>query len=270
MKVAIQGEHGSFHDAAAHEFFDEPVLELVPCASFREVFTTLHNSGAEAGLVAVENSLYGSIHEVYDQLVTSKASVVGEVTLAIRQQLICHEGVQLDDIQEVYSHPAALSQCSNWLDEHLPKAERIEYYDTAGAVAHIKRHTLKNAAAIAPEAAAAAHAMTILASNIEDDAGNFTRFLVLKRTPEAVPHADKASLILMTSHRPGALYAALGTFARYDCNLTKLESRPIRGRPFQYQFIVDVLASRDQLLNATVELEQQGCNVNLLGHYAAH
>lgn len=270
MKVAIQGEPGSFHDAAAHEFFDGSAIELITCQTFHQVFDAVETDVAEAGLVAVENSLYGSIHDVYDELTTLKASIVGEVTLAIEQQLIAHPGVTLETITEVYSHPAALNQCRDWLEVNLPNAELTEHHDTAGAVDYIKSHRLTHAAAIASEAAAQLYGMDILRRSIQDEEDNFTRFLVITRRPQAMLQANKASLILVSSHKPGALYEALGVFARYKCNLTKLESRSIRGKPFEYQFIIDVFTDQQTLISTVTELEQQGCAVTLLGHYPAH
>lgn len=269
MKVAIQGEPGSFHDEAAHRFFSDINVELVSCQTFQQVFDAVENDSAKAGLVAVENSLYGSIHDVYDELATLKASIIGEITLAIEQQLIAHLKTKLNDITEVYSHPAALNQCRDWLETNLPNAELIEHHDTAGAVNYIKSNRLMRAAAIASEAAAHLYDMSILRRSIQDEADNFTRFLVITHLPEAVKRANKASLILVTSHEPGALYEALGVFKRYNCNLTKLESRPIRGKPFNYQFIVDVLTDQNMLISTITELERQGCRVTMLGHYEA-
>ncbi len=271
MRVAIQGQAGSFHDVAARQFFlDTPTkeVELTCCDTFKGTFKALQAGEADVAVVAVENSLYGSIHEVYDQLVTHHVHMVGEITLAVHQQLVGWPGTELAGITEVYSHPAALDQCRNWLEEHLPHAERIEHHDTAGAVEYVKSHALTHAVAIASKTAAVLHDMPVIAENIEDEKDNFTRFAVLQlRDAEVSADANKASLILTTSHKAGALYEALGVFAQASANLTKLESRPIRGEKFRYQFVVEVEANRAQLDTILAALDDMGCSVRLLGHY---
>lgn len=267
MRIAIQGEIGSFHDAATQRFFSGKDYELLPKQTFRSVFSALDDETADLGIVAVENSLYGSIHEVFDQLVSSKVYIIGEITIAIHQQLVGFDKVKLADITEVYSHPAALDQCRDWLEQHLPNAVRTEHHDTAGAVKYIRDKGLKNSAAIASKTASDLYGMAILSENIEDESDNFTRFVVISKKPKTTNQANKTSLILVTSHAPGALYDALGVFKKYDVNLTKLESRPIRGERFKYQFIVDALASKKILINIVAELELQNCHVTILGHY---
>lgn len=268
MRVAIQGEVGSFHDIAARRFFGDEAT-IVPCATFRSVFEAIHDKSVETGLVAVENSLYGSIHETYDQLLRYNFTIIGEVELRIHQQLVAANEAKLRDITDVLSHPAAIDQCRNFLSQNLPQATIHEHADTAGAVAEIAKGDLPNFAAIASRSAAALHKMSILAENIEDEEDNITRFLAIKRHPEAISGANKASIVLTTDHSPGALYRALGVFDRNHINLTKLESRQVRGRPFEYQFIIDVLANQDELISLVHELEQLKYSVKLLGHYKA-
>ena len=270
MKVAIQGEVGSFHDIAAQLFFDSEIT-IVPCNTFRSVFEQLHDGRVTTGLVAVENSLYGSIHEVYDQLLQYNFTIVGEVQLRIHQQLIASPGVQMNEITEVISHPAAIDQCRNFLEQNLPKATIREYADTAGAVKEIAEKKITSVAAIASRSAAALHAMAILAHNVEDGPDNITRFIAISRQPKPIMNADKASIIVTTDHRPGALYRALGVFDHHHINLTKLESRQVRGRPFNYQFILDIIANQTELITLVHELDQLGYTTQLLGHYlAAH
>lgn len=269
MKIAIQGEKGSFHDAAAHQFFGEADYSLVSCDSFLEVFKQLASQQADYGVVAAENSLFGSIHETYDCLLRHSFPITGEVSLPIHQQLIAHHGVALTDIKEVISHPAALDQCREFLEKSLPNAKLIKHADTAGAVADIATKNLRHSAAIASERAASLHNMEVIASDIEDEPDNITRFIVLRLSTTTIPNSNKASLLLTTPHTPGALHEALGVFTNNDSNLTKIESRPVRGKPFQYQFIIDAMASQDQLISLTHELEQLGCQVTLLGHYRA-
>jgi prephenate dehydratase len=267
MKVAIQGEAGSFHDAAAQQFFAHTSYSILPQTTFRAVFDSLASDAADAGVVAVENSLYGSIHETYDQLIRHNFAIHGEVQPCIHQQLITLPGVMLKDITEVVSHPAALDQCREFLEKTLPHVSVREHSDTAGAVADIALAQQRHEAAIASAHAATLHDMHILAENIEDESDNITRFIVIGRTSKEIPHANKASLILTTDHQPGALYKALGVFEQNRANLTKLESRPVRGQPFRYQFIIDVLANQATLITIIHELEQLGHSVTLLGHY---
>lgn len=269
MNVAIQGVSGSFHDAAAQYFFVNQPLTLVNCETFTEVFTSISDDVAEYGVVAVENSLYGSIHETYDRIVEHHFPIVGEVVLPINQQLIGFPDVPVSDIKTVFSHPAALDQCRIFLETHIPHAKLVEFFDTAAAVEHIKKLGEPSSAAIASEIAAKRNDMVVVSPNIQDSKDNVTRFVVIAKSPVRNPEANKASLILTTSHKPGALYDALGVFKTYDCNLTKLESRPIRGQNFKYQFIVDVTTDETALISVIADLEQQDCQVTLLGHYKA-
>lgn len=268
MKIAIQGNTGSFHHLAAQRWFGDDI-EIVPCETFLEVFQALEDHIADHAICAVENSLYGSINEVYDLLLGFKYPIVGELPEHIHQQLIGFSGADLSHIERVYSHPVALSQCERFLDEFLPHAERIEHHDTAEAVGLIKQLGNPSYAAIAGHAAAQVHSMQLLREDIEDEATNFTRFLILDPMKPTVNGANKASLVLRTSHAPGALYRALGVFAGLGINLTKLHSRPIRGQVWKYQFFIDIEADKRQLDIALSELNNLGCDVTVLGHYKA-
>jgi prephenate dehydratase len=265
MRVAIQGEVGSFHDTAVRQFFGDDTT-VVPCATFRSVFEAIHDGSVETGLVAVENSLYGSIHETYDQLLRYDYVVTGELQLQIHQQLIAKPNSKISDIREVWSHPAALDQCRNYINKALTNAIVLEHSDTAGAVAEIAKLDRNDVASIASSSAARLYNMTILAENIEDEPDNITRFLAISSRPEIISDADKASIVLTTDHSPGALYLALGVFDNNKINLTKLESRQVRGRPFEYQFILDITANQAQLITLLHELDQLGYTTQLLGH----
>lgn len=264
MKVAIQGELGSFHDAAARRFFGVDV-EVLTCETFRDVFESV--SHENYGLVAIENSLYGSLHDSYNLLLENNLAVTGEVALRIHQQLIGFPGSSQKEITEIYSHSAALDQCRGYLEKNFPRVEISEFYDTAAAVGYIKTHDMRHAAVIASRVAAEQWNMAILDQDIEDETQNITRFFVLAPTLEVVESADKASLVIQTNHTPGALYEALGVFERHNANLTKLESRPVRGEAFRYQFVVDVEIDAATLRKVTKELEAQNCSIRLLGHY---
>ncbi len=267
MNIAIQGVAGSFHDAAAQSFFSRQPHELIYCSTFSGVFAALDKNQAKYGVAAVENSLYGSIHETYDRIAEHHFPIVGEVVLNIHQQLVANLGTNLSDITEVVSHPAALDQCRNFLETHLPHAELIEYHDTAAAADHVHRTGGTHLAAIASSTAAALYSLEIVAHNIEDHADNATRFVIITKEPSRTADANKATLVLVTSHQPGALYRALGVFNTYGSNLTKIESRPLRGERFNYQFLVDVIANENQLVSAINDLGTQSCRVSLLGHY---
>ena len=268
MKIAIQGALGSFHHLAAQKWFGSDAV-IVPCDTFPDVFTSLESAQADAAIVAIENSLYGSITAVYDLLVKHHYPIIGELPEHIHQQLIGYPGTKLEDITAVYSMAPALAQCHDFLTTHLPHATRIEREDTAESVSYIKSLESSSSAAIASHAAATLHGMSILQENIEDESANFTRFLVIQPNAPAVEHADKASLVLRTDHSPGALYRALGIFAGLGINLTKLQSRPIRGQVWKYQFFIDIEADQRQLDIALSELNNLGCEINVLGHYKA-
>jgi prephenate dehydratase len=268
MKIAIQGALGSFHHIASQQFYGDG-HEYICCDTFAGVFEALASRGADVGVVAIENSLCGSITEVYDLLLRHNYPIVGEVAEHIHQNLITFPGAKLGDITRVYSHPVALAQCAEFLESKLPRVEIIEHHDTAGAVEYIKDHDEHGSAAIASTLAARMHGMNVLCPSIQDERSNFTRFLCIQPNGSLPPDADKASLVLTTSHQPGALYKALGVFADLDCNLTKLESRPIRGKVWHYQFYIDVEVTKLTLAEAIKQLESQGCIVKNLGMYRA-
>lgn len=266
MRIAVQGDAGSFHDEAAQKLFGRNIT-LVACETFRDVFEALNSEDADAGVVAVENSLYGSLHETYDMLVKWKFPITGEISLDIHQQIIGWPDATKAEIIEIYSHPAALDQCRNYLEINFPNADIVEYHDTAAAVDYIKSSSLRGAAAIASKKASEMHQMKILEANIEDVDENITRFVAISKQPSTQENSNKASLIITTSHKPGALYHALGVFNDRKTNLTKLESRPVRGEPFKYQFIIDVLINEETLVSVIKDLEEQDCTVTVLGTY---
>ena len=267
QRIAIQGQAGSFHDDVARIYF--PGREIVPCDTFHAVFAALDSGSADAAIVAIENSLYGSIVDVYDLLLAHPYKITGEHVLHIHQQLIGIQGTKRADITEIYSHPVALNQCREWLETHLPDAELIEHHDTAGAVVYVKELASPYAAAIAGSRAAELYAMDTIDQDIEDEKTNLTRFVILD--PDHAPvHGDKASLVLTTTHHSGALYEALGVFAKHQANLTKLQSRPIRGERFNYQFFIDCEIDSEKLVMLSNDLKKIGCAVNLIGHYKSH
>jgi prephenate dehydratase len=268
MRVTIQGENGSFHHEAAKKWFGSDV-ELVPAETFIDVFGILNRHGADTAVVAVENSLYGSIDPVLDLIEKHHYPIVGEVFLRIEQQLISLPGTLLKNVERVYSHPVALAQCVTYLDKYMPHAERVEYHDTASSVGLIKELGSTTAVAIAGRGAAALHGLPILVENIEDNKENFTRFLVLDPRGNHEKQTNKVSFLLTTPHHPGALAKVLSIFATSEANLTKLESRPIIGTPWKYRFYIDIETSAEQFEQARQIIEKDGASITVLGLYKA-
>jgi prephenate dehydratase len=264
-KVAIQGEAGSFHHTAAITWYGPDVI-VVPCATFKDVFVAVKEGLADSAVVAIENSLYGSINEVYDLLLKYRYPIVGEIPERIHQCLIGFKGAQLSKISHVYSHPVAISQCSDFLDEHLPRAKKIENYDTSASVALIKRANNPNYAAIAGKTAAALHGMQILKNDIQNNDTNFTRFLVLDATNNT-NISNKTSLVVETSHKPGALLEVLQVFNKYQINLSKLQSRPIPGQLWRYMFYIDIEADPKTSQTCVAEIKNLGGQATILGTY---
>jgi len=264
MRIAIQGDAGSFHDAAAHIWTEEDV-EIVPASSSPETFKAVAEGKAEALIVAIENSLYGGINQVYDLIEKYGYPIIGEIHLPIHHQLI-GTGTA-GTITDIYSHPVALAQCEAYLDEHYPTAERHEYHDTAAAVEHIKEIESDTVAAIASDTAAALHDMPIIASSIEDNPANFTRFLVLQPNGTPPTNANRSSLVLITDNTPGSLARILTLFADKGINLSKLQSRPIVGTPWKYRFYLVVDTAGEQLHEALEAVRPLTSSLTILGQY---
>lgn len=267
MHIAIQGQAGSFHEQAAQQWFG-PQVDTVPCTTFRDVFHAHATGQAEGIVVAVENTLYGTINEPYHYLEACPLPIIGEVRLAIEQMLITLPGARLADITEVYSHPVALAQCQRFLAAGLPHAVQNEFFDTAGAVAYIKAIGDPHKAAIAGWAAATLHHLPILRRSIQDSHDNITRFIIL--TPGHAPaRANRATLVITTNHQPGALLEVLHVFAAAGINISSLQSQPIVGQPWQYKFFLVVDSAGAPLKHALRAIEQSDHTVRLLGEYRA-
>lgn len=268
-KVSIQGELASFHDIAAKRFFGD-TYQPTFCNSFSQTIQALNDGTVDHAVCAIENSLYGSINEVYDLILKNDSIISGEVYLRIEQCLIGLPGANLDGITAVYSHPVAIAQCEDFLDKHLPHADRLEYHDTAASVEMIQRLKDPSIAAIAGKDAAEQYGAAVLAHSIETNKENYTRFVVLSTPSDAVvANPNKTSLTIETGHTPGALHKALGVFADRSINLTKLQSRPIIGKAWHYIFYVDIDAGTNNpdCRAALEELTNQGCKVRVLGSY---
>jgi prephenate dehydratase len=252
-KISIQGFEGSFHQAAARQFFGNDV-EILCCATFREVIDIATNKNkSDGGIMAIENSLVGSILPNYNLLQKSQLKIVGEIYLHIKQNLLIHPGVKLEDIREVHSHPMAILQCMEYLNKHNWKL--IETEDTALSAKHIHQHRSKHIAAIASKLAADLYKLEIIAPGIHTLKNNYTRFLVLERPETAVdiPAADKASVNFQTDHSKGSLARVLTKIAEGEINLSKLQSFPIPGSDWKYSFHADLEFSSLEQFNKVIK-----------------
>ena len=281
VKVAIQGELGSNSHMAALAMLRDVAarggLEIAACATSAEVFERVVAGAVDGAVLPIENSLHGSVAEHYDLLLAQPVRIARESLLRVRHNLIVRPGVAPADIKRVMSHPVALSQCRHWLAAR-PWLEVVNFYDTAGSVKHLMAEELDDTAGIAPELAARQYGAEVLVAGIEDHAENFTRFHLLLREPALRPArlasdaagANKASLAFSVEHRPGSLVRALEEFARAGVNLTKIESRPVPGMPWEYVFFVDLrFESAAQIDAALAQLARHCQMVKELGRYVA-
>ena len=267
MKVAIQGEAGSFSDEAAKRML--PSCKIVPCARSTEVFDRLERRSVDAAVIPIENSLAGSVAEHFDLLLARNVFIQQEYRLRIVHNLIAAPGVRIGDIRQVFSHPVALDQCRDFFRKH-PKIEATAFYDTAGSVKHVIESGLRDAAGIAGRQAATVYKGRLLAAGIEDDKRNFTRFFLIRKGRRIVRGANKTSIAFGVKNVPGALFKALSVFALREISLSKIESRPVRGRPWEYIFYADFLRGDDKAArNALRQLAESASPVKVLGVYVA-
>jgi prephenate dehydratase len=270
-RVAFQGERGAFSEEAAVKLLGDKI-ELVPRPTFEAAFAAIDEGRADYILAPIENSLAGSVHRSFDLLVDSKLSILAEEIIPIAHNLIGVPGAKFEDIAVVESHPVALAQCEKFFSDH-PSLKRIATEDTAGSVRDVIRAGDKTRAAIAGKFAAKIYGGSILREHLEDNRENYTRFLLLSRSPDgaqaSLETANKLSLVFQLDHRPGALFHALEPFARRNVNLMKIESRPVHGQPWQYRFYLDLQASRrdPEVAAALAELEKLVVGLRILGSY---
>ncbi len=273
--IAFQGERGAFSEVAARRLAGQDT-EVLPCSAFEEMFRSLKEGRAIGAAVPIENTLAGSVHENYDHLVNFELPIVGETSVRIVHNLIAPKGVRFSQIRRVFSHPVALNQCLDFFARN-PQLEKVPFYDTAGSVKMITEQGLEDAAGIASAVAAEIYGARILRKSIESDRQNFTRFFLL-RTPafarrhpisDAPHHQWKTSLVFTTRNVPGALFRTLSAFALRDLSLTKIESRPLRGKPWEYLFYVDFLGRVDtpNVQNALNHLRELADFLRVLGCY---
>jgi prephenate dehydratase len=270
MRVAYQGEPGAYSEAAALEHFGADA-EPVPHETFDAIFASVESSACDAGLIPIENSLAGSIHHNYDLLQRHRLTIVGEHFLRVHHCLIGLPGVSLAEIRRVISHPQALAQCDGYL-RALPGVKVEAVYDTAGSVKMVREAGDRATAAVASARAAAVYGMSILAEGIEDDPANYTRFLAIARDPVSPREAGadaKTSIVFSVPNVAGSLYQALGIFATRGLDLTKIESRPLVGTPWDYLFYIDFIGSTDdpRVKEALSQLEAFASFLRILGSY---
>jgi prephenate dehydratase len=265
--VAFQGERGSFSEEAAYKLLGRRI-RIQPCETFAATFHAVATGKANHCLVPIENTLAGSVYENFDLLLENHLHIVGEVNLRIVHNLIAMPGTAHKDIRQVYSHPVALAQCSRFFARN-PKIEKIPFYDTAGAVKMLAERRIRGAATIASRIAAEVYHARILATHLEDHRENYTRFFLLSKTSKVSAKADKVSIVFSTRNVPGALYKCLSVFALREIDLTKMESRPLRGRPWEYFFYLDFVGNvkEKRCRNALAHLGEVTNFLRVLGCY---
>jgi prephenate dehydratase len=271
-RVGFQGELGAFSQEAVRQLLGDSA-QVIPFARFEEVFQALSAKRIDAAVIPIENTLHGSVHENYDHLLQYDPRIVAETNVRIVHNLIAVPGVRFKDVRRVYSHPVALNQCLDFFAAY-PRIEKIPFYDTAGSVKMVMEKGLKDAAAIASSVAASIYGATILRRSIEDDRRNFTRFFLLNGSRRVLPANRpakewKTSIVFTTRNTPGALFRALSAFALRDLNLGKIESRPLRGKPWEYLFYVDFFGRKDdeRVQNALRHLSEIADFLRVLGSY---
>jgi prephenate dehydratase len=265
MKVAFQGEAGAYSEQAVFDYFGQ--VETVPRESFDAMFDSVMSGTSDAALAPIENSLAGSIHQNYDLLLRHDLHIVGEYFLRVRHCLIALPGVKKTDIKKAISHPQALGQCAGYLRDHGIKPEQV--YDTAGSVQMLKESGERDVAAIASRRAAELYGMQILEEGIEDNTENYTRFLAIQRESTVPEGEAKTSIVFTLKNVPGALFKALSVFALRDIDLTKIESRPLQGKPWEYLFYIDFIGSQQDETSrrALDHLGEYAVMLRVLGSY---
>ena len=264
IQVSFQGERGAYSEAAAKSFFSEEI-NPIPCVTFSEVLEKTTKDKTEYSILPVENSLEGSVGESYDLLYSTSLNAIGEIYHRIEHCLI---GIgKLDEIDTVYSHPQALGQCRNFIEEHHIKT--IPTYDTAGSVKIVKGINKKNCACIASIEASSIYEIPIISKNIANNQDNYTRFLILSKKKLSIAGNDKTSIIFSIKHEPGSLYRIIENFYKRDINLTKIESRPTRKNAWEYNFYVDFEGNKNDagISEILEKIKQETLFMKILGSY---
>lgn len=270
--IAFQGELGAFSHQAAQQFLGEDI-KLLPCERFEQVFQAVTDGRATGAALPIENTLHGSVHENYDHLLNFDLAITEELHLRIVHNLIAAQGVKFSNLKRVYSHPVALNQCLKFFADN-PQIEKQTFYDTAGSVKMIMEQQYKDSAAIASKVAAETYNAKILKRSIEDDRENYTRFFLLRKSGYKQGKIDgnaKTSVVFTTKNSPGTLFRALGALALRDISVAKIESRPMRGRPWEYLFYLDFYGNTEEprVKNALSHLGELADFLRVLGCYPA-
>ena len=266
MKIAFQGEPGAYSEQAVFDYFGD--VESLPCESFDAVFDAVNENKCDAGMIPIENSLAGSIHQNYDLLLRNDLHIAGEYLLRVRHCLISMPGVNMDEIKKAISHPQALGQCAGYLRSRGIQAEQV--YDTAGSVKMLKESGARDTAAIASRRAADLYGMHILQEGIEDNAENYTRFLAIQKDTIIPEGEAKTSIVFTLKNQPGSLFKAMSVFALRDIDLTKIESRPLQGKPWEYLFYIDFIGAtnEEKTKRALDHLGEYALTLRVLGSYS--
>lgn len=273
--VSIQGVKGAFHEIAAREYFGDEEISIKECKTFNEVVTTVLCGHADYGIMAIENSIAGSILPNYKIIRESKVRIIGEIFIPIHQHLMALQGQRLKDISEVYSHPMAIQQCEDFFNQHTD-IKVIESIDTAISARNIKENSTKGCGAIASKLAASIYGLEIIAENIETSKRNYTRFLIIEastgnETDENSSNIDKSSFCFSLAHESGSLYKVLSVLAFYNLNLTKIQSLPILGKEWEYFFYIDVVFdSYLRYKQALSAISPLSIDIEILGEYKSY
>lgn len=270
LRVGIQGYSGAFHEIATRQFFPNHELEIVAAHTFEDLIEALQEGTTmDVGLMAIENTLAGSLMSNYRLLLNSEVTIVGEVFLRIEQNLLTLPGVKIEDLEEVHSHPVAIAQCRKFFQQY-PHIQLVETVDTALSAREVKENNWHNTGAIASSLAADLYGLEVLAAGIETNKQNHTRFLVLRANDhaETTATANKVSVSFTVDHTAGSLYKVLAVLSAYNVNLTKIQSAPIIGKPWEYLFFVDFVIEGDmrweQAIEAIVPITRE---LHVLGAY---
>lgn len=267
--IAIQGGYGAFHELAANRFFQGEDIEILPRETFRDMLSSLKHQKADYGIMAIENSLAGSILPNYNLLMDTPMRIIGEVYLRIKQNLVALKGSRLEDLKEVYSHPMAILQCSRYFDQ-FPHIRLIESVDTALSAKDIKDKQLKGVGAIASKLAAEKYGLEILAEGIETNKMNYTRFLILTENGRSVSaeEVNKSSIHFALAHKSGSLSKILSILSYYELNLAKIQSMPIMGKDWEYQFYVDLEIDDYDMYRKSLEaIDPFTSGLGIMGEY---
>jgi prephenate dehydratase len=268
-KIAIQGGYGAFHEIAAHHYFKNDEIEILPRNTFRDMVTTLKDRQCDFGIMAIENSLAGSIIPNYNLIINSNMHITGEIYLRIKQNLVAMPGVKLSELQEVYSHPMAILQCQNFFDKHK-HIRLIESMDTALSAQEVADKGARDIGAISSRLAAEKYGLEIISESIETNKMNYTRFLILSENGIVTPpeKVNKASIFFTVAHKFGSLSKILSILSYYEINLAKIQSMPIVGKDWEYMFFVDVEINDYSMYKRSLEaIGPFTPSIGILGEY---